>query len=154
MRIARAQHACLGGAAEVIGDDLQSAPRRIVCLGVERQHDGRRVHGDDNSRGQHLLDEWDELLRDAPQHDARIGFRVDVRKLEDAVRRIEQHAALHRQTEQRLLRVNVAQDRGRRDLQLAGDVGEGRGGEALCREHATGGVDEALAGDGWGTAHL
>ncbi len=154
MRIADAQHACFGGAAEVIGDDLQSAARRIVGFGIEREHDGRRVHGDDNSCGQHLLDERDELLRDAPQHDARIGSGIDERKLEDAVRRIEQHAALHRQAEERLLGVDMTKDRGRRDLQLAGDVGEGGGGEALCGEHAAGGVDEALAVDGGRAAHL
>ncbi|HJW95381.1 MAG TPA: hypothetical protein VJ901_17315, partial [Thermoanaerobaculia bacterium] len=111
VRIADAHHACFGSAAEVVGDDFQSAPRRIVGLGIERQHERRavrrRVHGDDDPRREHFLDERHEAFGDVAQHDARIGFRIDVRQLEDAGGRIEQHAALHRQTEQRLLRIDV-----------------------------------------------
>ena len=158
MRIADPHHARFGGAFEVIGHDSQSAARRIVGLGIERQHDRRaarrRVHGHDDTRGEHVPDERHELLGDAPEHDARIGFRIDLRQLEDALRRIEEHAALHGQAEESLLGVDVAKDRGRGDAELAGDVGQRGGVEALRGEDAAGGVDQAVFRDGRRAAHL
>lgn len=158
MRIADPHHAGVGGAFEVIGDDAQAAARRILGLWIERQHERgaarRGVHGHDDARGEHVPDERHELLGDAPEHDARIGFRIDLRQLEDALRRIEEHAALHGQTEESLLGVDMAKDRRRGDAELAGDVGQRRGVEALRREDAAGGIDQAVFGDGRGAAHL
>lgn len=112
------------------------------------------MHGDDDARGQHVLDERHESFGDPAQNDARIGPGIDVRQLEDAGGRIEQHAALHRQAEQGLLGIDVAEDGGGGDAELAGDIGQSRGIEALRREDAAGGVDEAVSGDGRGAAHL
>lgn len=156
-RIADPQTAGGGGTAEVVGDDGEAAARRAVGL-VERQ-DQRRpprvlVHGDDDAGGDDPLGERDELLGDAAEDGARIGVGGGGGELEDAGRRLEHRTALHGLVEEGVLGVDVAEERRGGDVQLAGDVGQGGGGEAFGGEDAAGGVEDLIAADARGASHL
>lgn len=152
-RIADPQPAGGGGAAEVVGDDGEAAARRAVGFGVERQ-DHRGVLGHDDVAGDHLLGEGDELLGDAAEDHARIFGGRGRGQGEDAGRRLDDLRAAHGLGEERVLGADVAEKRGGRDLELAGDVGQGGGGEALGGEDAAGGVEDLIAADARGAAHL
>jgi len=150
------EDAGLGGAAEVVGDDAQAAARRrVVVADVERKHDRRlraAMHVDGEVFGDGLGDERHELLGQAPQHDARILGAAGGLEMDDGGGQLDVPRA-HGRGEERLLRRNVAKDRGRRDAELRGDVGEGGGLEAFLREDAPRGLEELLAGDGRRAAH-
>ena len=151
-RVADPQPAGGRGAAEVVGDDGEAAPRRAVALGVERQNH-RGVLRDDDVAADHPLGERDELLGDAPEDCPRI-FRGRRRcQGENAGRRLDDLRAAHGFGEQGVFRPDVAEERGGGDLELAGDVGQGGGGETLGGEDAAGGVENLIASDARGAAH-
>jgi hypothetical protein len=155
-RILHADDAGLGGAAEVIGDDGQAAARRgVFAADVEGQDDrGLRaaVHVDGEVLGDGARDERDELLGQAAEDDARVLGAAGGLQPDDARRQLDV-ARAHGRGEKGLLGRRVAQDRGRRDAELRGDVGEGGGLEALRGEDAPGGLEELFAGDGRWAAH-
>lgn len=157
-RIADAQPSRGGGAAEVVGDDGEAAPRRAVALRIERQDQRRApgvfVHGHDDAGGDDSLGEGDEPLGDAAEDDARIGVRGCRRQIADAGGRLDDLAALHGLGEEGVLGVDVAEEGGGGDAELAGDVGEGGGGEALGGEDAAGGGEDLIAADARGATHL
>jgi hypothetical protein len=115
-RVAAPDHAGIHGTTEVVADDRQAASRRAVgSIGVER-YDQRSCPLVDVNRdvfGNDLFRERNELLRDPAQYDPRIGSRVDVGELQDAIRRLR-HPAAHREAEELLFRVDVTQHSGRR----------------------------------------
>jgi len=129
-RVRHAHDAGLGGAAEVVGHDAEAAARRrVVVADVEGQDDRRLrapVHVDGEVLGDRAGDEGDELLGEASQHDAWILGAADGLQPDDAGRQLDVPRA-HRGGEERLLRGDVAEDRGGGDLQLGRDVGEGGG---------------------------
>ena len=146
-RIASADHAGIHRAAEVIGHNHESAAGRAVRRFRIERHDDRarllvHVHGD--VLADDFLDERDELLSDAPQDPARIGPGIDVFQADDERRRPRQ-ARAHRRAEELLLRSGMTQDGSRRDVQLAGDVGERRRIEALRGEDAARGLQQLFA---------
>lgn len=155
-RVLHVQDAGLGGAAEVVGDDAQAAARRgVVVADVEGKDDGRlrtAVHVDGEVLGDGAGDEGDELLRQAPQHDTRILGAASGLEPDDAGRQLDVPRA-HGRGEEGLLGGDVAEDGGRGDVELRGDVGEGRGFEAFGGEDAAGGLEDLLAGDGRRAAH-
>jgi hypothetical protein len=156
-RVADAQHAGLGGAAEVVGDDAEAAPGRGVFVAdVERQDDrrlGAAVHVDGEVLGDGAGDEGDEFLGQAAQDEARILGAAGGLEANDAGRQLDVPRA-HGGGEEGLLGRDVAEHGGGRDLQLAGDIGEGGGFEALGGKDAAGGLEEELAGDARRPAHL
>lgn len=91
------------------------------------------------------------LFRDAAQDGARIG-RVGGLQIEDALRNSDRPA--HGLVEKRLFGLDVAEEGGRRDAELAGDIGERGSLEALQGEEASGRVEDLIAGDTRWTAHL
>ena len=153
-RVANADDARLGGAAEVALDDVQAAAGRTVGgLGVERDDErGLGVHVDRDVQADHFLGEGDELLGDAAQHEARVGARVNLLQVGDDGRQAA--AAGHGLEEELLLRLDVAQERGGGDAELSGDVGQGGVAETLGGEDAAGDVQEPIAGDGGRASHL
>jgi hypothetical protein len=146
------------GAPEVVGDEHEGPSRRVVGFGIEGKHQrgARRVlvHGDDDACGEDGLDERDHVLREAAQNGARVARRVDVRQFADACRRLHHLAALHGLIEELLLGADVAEDGGRRDAELAGDVGEGCGGEPFAGEELAGGGEELVTPDARWASHL
>lgn len=147
----------LHGAAEVVDDEGQAAPRRTVRrVGVERHDDlpSLAVHVDRDVLGHDALGEGDELLGDAAQHLARIrARRVDLREGHEHGRRTR-HGRLHRRDEEVLLRLEVPQHRRRRHAEDGGDVGQRGSVEAFLSEHAPCGLEDLLAGDARWASHL
>jgi hypothetical protein len=155
--MADADHAGLSGAAEVLGDDLQAAARGCVRIArIERQDDGglrTREHVDGEVFGDGPLDEWNELLGQPAQDDARIGGRIDGGKLRDE-RRDGNAGRPHGLGEQRPLARHMPQNRRRSDLQLRCDIGEGGGLEALGCKDPPRRIEELLAPDDRWPSHL
>lgn len=153
IRIAAAHGAGLHRALEVIGEQPQRAPRwDLFRLRVERHDEGRRmqVHGD--RRTDHGADERDDLVREIREHDARVALRIRRREIEDEIRQVDP-ARAHRRAEERLFRIEVPEDRGRRDPELARDVRERRAGEAARAERAASGVENLIARDARRASH-
>ena len=143
-------------AAEVAGDVLQSAARRAVVVArIEGKHE-RRVAACVHRRHEVLRDglarERHPLLGHLSEHDARVAGGIDVLEPANAFR--QRDAPAHRCVEQRLLRLEVPEHRGRSDVQLRGDIGERGSGETLLGEHGAGGVEDLVAADGRRSAHL
>ena len=148
-RISEANHACLGGAAEVVLDDLDAAARRTVFALCQRT----RVHEDDDVLREDMLCERDELLGDAPQNDARVGRGcVDRRQLHDEWRRLD--GQMHCLGEESVLRPNVTKDRRRRDVQFAGDISQRRPFKAFLGEDASRHGEQLVSRDRRRPAHL
>ena len=153
-RVAAADHARVHGAAEVVRRDAQPAPRRrFLLMRVERNDERRRVHVHGDRRTDGRGHERNELFGETAQHDARIGRRVDASEILDELRTGE-GARAHRRREQLLLARAVTEDGRGRDVQRAGDVAEGGGGEAALGERGPGGVEDLIAGDARRAAHL
>ena len=155
-RIAAADDAGVHRPAKVVGHDHQSAAGRAVSrIRIERHHDRARllVHIHGNVLADDFLDEGNELLGDTAQDPARIAPGIDVFQLDDERWRTRQPAA-HRGAEKLLLRSGMTQHRGRRDVQLARDVGERRRVEALRREDASRGLQQLFPGNPRWPAHL
>lgn len=152
-RVAHAQPPGLGGAAEPIDDDGEAAARGRVALRVEGE-DERVVLRDDDLRADHGLGERHELLGHAAEDGARVGVAGRGGELQDRGRRVDALAAAHRLAEERVLRVDMTEERRRGDAELAGDVGQRGGGEAFGREDAAGGVEELIAAEARRAAHL
>lgn len=154
-RILEADDARLRGAAEVVGEDFDAAARRAVRLVRIERHDERAralVHEDGDVRGDRVLHERDELLGERAEDDARVGGRID------ALQRIDEfrHPDLprpHGLGEQRLLRIDVAEDGGGGDAELLRDVGERRGLEALRGKDLGGSGEELVSGDAGRASH-
>jgi len=155
--IADAQASGGRGAAEPVGDDGKAAARRAVLL-IEGQYQrsapGVSVHGHDDAAGDDVLGEGDELLGQAAEDDARVGVARRGGQVGHGRRKLDGRAALHGLGEERVLGVDVAQQRRGGDAELAGDVGERGRGEAFVREDAAGGVEDLIAADARGTTHL
>jgi hypothetical protein len=100
----------------------------------------------------YLFHEGNELLRDPPQDDARIGPGVDPGKRQDEIGG-RRDAAPHRETKKLLFRVDMSQNGSRGDPQLRRDVGERGGLEPLYREHPPGGFKKLIAGDAGRPSH-
>ena len=147
-RIFDTDHAGGGGAAEVVLDHHQPAARWAAL--VARQETG--VHEDGDVLGEDVSGEGDELLGDPAQYDARVGGGIDVRQLHDERRRLDRQ--MHGLGEESLLRRHVPQHGGRRDAQLAGDVGERGAVEALGRENAAGHGEQLFLANGRRPSHL
>ena len=143
-------------AFEIPRKDLFAAARRTVLAArIERQHERRiaaLMHRDDHVLRHRFARERNPLLGQLAQDDARIGRRVDVVETEDARR--QRDASTHRGIEERLLRFEMAEQRGRSDVKLAGDIGERRCGEAFLREDDARGLEDLIAADGRRSAHL
>lgn len=109
------------------------------------------VHRDDgrDDPGQ----ERDELSREAAEHDARILIAGERLEHVERGRQLD-IAGLHRLDEELLLRLDVAEERGRRDVQLTRDVGQRRRFEALPREDGAGRGEQLGPLDGGRTSHL
>ena len=155
-RIGDADDAGAPGAAEVVGDDAQASARRAVVRSwLEWKDDGPPrpfVLRDGDVLRDGLFGERHPLLGQAAEDDAGIGGGVDALQVDDALRKCDGGA--HGLVEEALLRCHVAEEGGRRDLELAGDVGQGRGRVALEGEDAAGGLQDLVAGDAGRPAHL
>jgi hypothetical protein len=156
-RISHVQNAGRRGPLEVVGDRGQSATRRTrFVTRVERKNDRRaralvHVHGD--VFADRLLQEWDGLLRHAAKNDSRIGGGIGGGQFENELGRPHPRGP-HRLREEGLLAGGVTEQRGRGDLQLRSDVGQGGGFESLLGEDPPSGFQELVAQDGRGAAHL
>lgn len=157
-RVAAPDRSGVHGSAEVVGEDAQPAPRRrLGAAGVERHDDGGlaraevHLHGDGGA--DHALDERHDLLGEAAQDDPRIGRRVDRGQLVDT-RRDGDLASARGGDEELLLRVEMPQERGRRDADVLRHVGEGGAGEPPGDEGPAGGIEDLIAADSRWTAHL
>ena len=157
LRIADAQPSRRSGAAEVAGDDGKPAARRAVRL-IEGQYQRSAprvsVHGYDDAAGDDALGEGNELGGDAAEDDARVGLARRTHQIADGRRNLDRLAAAHGLGEERVLGVDVAEERGGGDAELAGDVGQRGGGEALGGEDTAGGLDDLIAADARRAAHL
>ena len=112
------------------------------------------MHGHDDAAGDDALGEGDELRGQAAEDDARIGVARRASQIAHRRRNLDCRAAAHGLGEQRVFRIDVAQQRGRGDAELAGDVGQRGGGEALCGEQPAGGVEDLIAADARRSSHL
>lgn len=109
------------------------------------------VHGDDGRDD--AGEKRNQLVRELTQHDARVFVAGE--RIEHADRRRQLDVArLHRLEEERLLRLDVAEERGRRDLQLVRDIGQRGGLEAFPGEDAPGCREELGPLDGGRASHL
>jgi len=154
-RIAAPDHAGGHGAAEVMGDDRQTAPGRAVGVArVEGNHHRARflMHVDCDVLRDRFLHEGDESPGDIAQHDSRIGAGVGVRQLEDAIGR-GGDAAAHGGLKKLLFGFEISQDCRRTDAELRCDIGQCRGLESFYREHPAGGFKKLIAGDARGASH-
>lgn len=152
-RIADAQLAGGGGAAEIVGHDGKAAPRRVVALWVEGEEE-RGVLRHHDVAADHLLGEGDELFRDVAKDRPRVRGGGGGCQLQDAGGGIDDVRAAHGLAEEGVLGVDMAEKGGWGDVQLAGDVGEGGGGESLGGEDAPGGGQDLIAADARRAAHL
>jgi hypothetical protein len=109
-------------------------------------HINRDVFRDD------LFHERDETLRDGAQDDARVGSSVDLCQLQDEIGG-GRHPPSHRETEELLFRVDMAQHGSRRDAQLRCNIGERRPLEPLYCEDPPGGFKKLLSRDPRRPAH-
>jgi hypothetical protein len=112
------------------------------------------MHGHDDAAGDDALGEGDELLGDAPKNQARVRVGRRAHQLANGGGDLDGLAAAHRLGEERVFGDGVAEQRGGRHAELAGDVGQGGGGEALGGENAAGGVEDLIAADARRAAHL
>ena len=158
LRIADAQPSGRRGTAEVAGDDGEAAPRRAVAARIERedQRGALRagVHGDHDVRSDGRLGEGNELFGHAAEHRARIGVAGRIGELADAGRRLDHVDAPHGLGEEGVFGIDVTEERGGSDAELAGDVGQGGGGESLGGEDVAGGLEDLIAPDARRAAHL
>lgn len=157
-RIAAANDARVHGALKVFGENAKSAPRRrLLVLGVER-HDDRRlprrhVHLHRDRRPDDGGDERHELLGEAAEDDARVGRGIGRRQLVEKLRDLHV-APAHRCGEELLFRGEMPEDRRGRDTDRPSNVGERRRGEAAVGERDARGLEDLLAVDAGGSAHV
>ena len=146
----------IAGTGKVRLDDPQRAPwRRIVGFPIERQPNlgGALVHVNGDHGRDDAGEKWDQLARKLPENGSRILFPGQ--RLEHVERRRQLDVArLHRLEEELLLRLDVAEERGGRDVQLARDVGQRRRLEALPGEDAAGRGEQLGPLDGCRASHL
>lgn len=112
---------------------------------------GEHVHGE--VVRECPLHEGDELFREVPEHDARVGCRIDGGQLEDECRNLDP-LRLHRGREEGLFAGKVTQYRGRGDLQLRGNAGESGSFETSACEDAPRGFQKLLPLNCRRPAHL
>ena len=144
------------GAREIPLDHAQRpAGRRAIGLAIERKADlrGALVHVNGDDGRDDAGEERDELARELPQYLSRLF--IARQRVEDVDRRRELDVArLHRLEEERLLRLDVAEEGGRRDVQLARDVRQRRRLEALPGEDTARDREQLGALDGGRASHL
>jgi len=156
-RISDAERTGRRGALKVVGDRRQGTTRRTRFVArVERKNDRRAralMHVHRDVFADRLLQEWDGLLRHPAKNDSRIRGGIGRRQFQNELR--SRHArGPHRLREEGLLAGGVTEQRGRRDLQLRRDIGQGGRFESLLGEDPPSGFQELLALDRRGTAHL
>jgi len=143
-------------AAEVTGDDLQSAAWRTVIASRIKRDDERRVlllvHAEHEVLPERGLCERHPLLGHAPEDDAWIGCGVDLLQIEDACGQL--NVAVHRCIEKGLFRVEVPEHRRRCDTHLGGDIGKRRARKPLLREYLAGSLEDLIAMDEGRPSHL
>ena len=141
------------GAGEVVGEDADRMARRdLLVLRVERDDQRRRVHLHGDRGADDAAEERDHAARELGENDARIRGRVEVGQRGDELGRGDAPVA-HRGGEELLLGLEVAEDGCRGDVELAGDVGEGRRSKPACAEGGTGRLEDLYAGDARRTSH-
>ena len=111
------------------------------------------MHVDGDVLGDDLFGKRNETLGDAAKEDSRIAAGVDVRQLEDEIRRCSD-APAHGDAEEILLRLDVAQHRGRSHPKLGGNVRQRGPFKPLSREDPPGGIQQLLSRNAWWPAHL
>lgn len=142
------------GSAEVFGEDADRAVRGdLLVMGVEGDHEGRRMHLHRDGRADDCAEERDHTPGEVAQDGARVRGRVEIRERCDELRHLDR-ARAHRGVEEGLLGLEVTEDGRGRDIQGAGDVREGGGREAARGEGGPGGVEDLGASDARGSAHL
>jgi hypothetical protein len=156
-RISDVQHAGRCGALEVVGDRRQGATRRTrFVTRVERKNDRRAralMHVHCDVFADRLLQEWNRLLRHPAKNDSGIRAGIGRGQFENELGRRHPRSP-HRLREEGLLAGGVTEQRGRRDLQLRGDIGQGGRFESLLGEDPPSGFQELMALDRRWTAHL
>lgn len=143
-------------AREVRLDDAERSPRRrVVRLAIERETDlgGAFVHVHGDHGRDDAGEKGDELPRELPQDDLRVFLSGQGIELVDRRRELDV-ARLHRLEEERLLRLDVPKEGGRRDVQLARDVGQRRRLEALPSKDAARHGEQLGPLDGCRASHL
>ena len=152
-RIGFADHAGADRAREVVGEDADGVTRRdFLVLRIERHDQRGRVHLHRDRGADDGGEERDHAPRELGQHDARIGRGVERQHGRDEIRRGD-GAAAHRRVEELLLRIEVAEDRGGRDVDLGGNLRESGGREAARAEVAAGGGEDLIARDARRASH-
>ena len=152
-RLGAADRAGFHGAREVIGEHADHAARRHFLIARIERHDQRggvHLHGDRGADD--VGEERDQALRELGEHDARVGFRIELRQREHEVRNGDR-ARGHGGAEERLLGVEVPEDGLGGDVEGFGDVGQRRRREPARLERGAGGVEDLRARDARGTAH-
>ncbi len=153
VRVGAADRARFHGPREIAGQEFHRAARRNLL--------GARVEGNDHGGGVHLhgdggaddlAEEGEESSRELGEHDARVGFGIELRQSSDELGDGDR-ARGHRGAEERLLGVEVAEDGGGRDVERSGDVGQRGGGEAARGEGCAGGVEDLVSRDARRAAH-
>jgi len=157
-RLAKVQHACPGGPAHVVRDELQGTFWWILAFGAERKDERRPlralIRGDDDARGDDAGDEWNDLQGQPAEHEARIGRGVDGSEIPHTGRGIDQSAAPHGLGEECVLGIDVTENRRGGNAKLPGDLGQRGGVEAFRREDAARAVHDLLAADACWPSHL
>lgn len=143
-------------APEIARHDFETTPRRTVFSARIERNDERRiracVHTDHEMLDDRRARERHPLFRDAPKDDTRVRRGIDGLQVDDALR--QRDVRVHRRFEQRLLGVEVPQDRRRGDPKLAGDVRQRRRREAFQGEDGPCAPEDLLAADSRRPAHL
>ena len=141
-------------AREIVGQQAQRAARwDLVVVRIKGHDHGRGVHLHGDGGTNDGAEEWHQASREIAEGLAGIGLRVELRQGRDELRGGDGPRA-HGGVEQHLLRVEVAEDGRRRDVQRLGDVAERRRRESARAEGAAGGVEDLFAGDARGSAHV
>jgi len=102
------------------------------------------VHINSNVFRDYFLGERNEALGNPAKHEPWIGMHVDTSEIKNEFRRRRDPRA-HRRPEQLLLRVDMTEHGGRRDVELAGDVGESGRFESLRGKYAPRRIQELVS---------
>ena len=147
---ARVRHSHRAGVVcpgEIAGQELERATGGRVLLArierqLERRANGVLAHGDDDARREDASDEWNDLLRDAAENDARVSARIDIGQFQNRHRGIDWFSCRHRLGKERFLRTDVPQDRRRRHTNRGPDLSERGLFEAARREDTSSRVED------------
>ncbi len=154
--ILNAHHTGISGPPKIVSDDAEAAPRWcVVAAGVERDDEGglrSAVHVDGEIRAERGLDEGDKSLREVAQHRPGIGGGIDQAKVRDEFRQLH-WGALHGHGEQLLFGAAVAEHRGRRHAETAGNLRKCGGLKTSLNKDGAGSLEDLDPGDAGRTSH-